>query len=477
MNQKNNPVLDSIYRTASHQGLQIENHSNGLKMFVDPHRGYGQIDVMQISPGIYLKLYDLKLRRQLEVDLSLNNFDTVSLSHVSTGTIQYRSKGQQSHYSEVSQFNTLFVNSDDSAEIVYRLPLGKHIQFCTILIEKSKIVEQNNIDDGLKRDLADSIKFLPQEGTMICRDDIEIRRLAQQMLNHSNSSPFHNIISRGSAINLLGLLLSNLLEEVDSNHVNDSGMELDQLETCLAITEYIKNSLKEKLVIGELAKRFEISARKMQVGVKHIYGHTMADHISNLRLDASRRMIQNSELSINDIRKACGFNSFSYFSKKFRMKFGYSPREYQDVFSKGKDIYEICYTSSSIENLDEGHIKSIMTNSIENNRIWNVTGCLLYHNHEFFQIIEGPRDNILDLFGKIKKDHRHFDIDILWQGSKRFRNFGLWNMTLIREDDDLRIIYDHKDDDQDLTHVIGQASDSRQIAQAIWGSLRERLIS
>lgn len=54
------------------------------------------------------------------------------------------------------------------------------------------------------------------------------------------------------------------------------------------------------------------------------------DFVNEYRLEVSCQMLLTTELNITEIGIACGFNHLSYFSKMFREKYGYTPREYRE---------------------------------------------------------------------------------------------------------------------------------------------------
>ena len=92
-------------------------------------------------------------------------------------------------------------------------------------------------------------------------------------------------------------------------------------------------------------------------------------------------------------------------------------------------LYELTYCSIASNNLKQKDILKILAKSKEHNKKNNITGCLLYHNHEFLQIIEGEEEHILKVFEKIQQDKRHDQIILLEQGKKTNRLFENWNMT------------------------------------------------
>ncbi|MEZ4778477.1 MAG: BLUF domain-containing protein [Flavobacteriaceae bacterium] len=73
--------------------------------------------------------------------------------------------------------------------------------------------------------------------------------------------------------------------------------------------------------------------------------------------------------------------------------------------------YTICYISKAREGLNEDEIEIIFTNTKERNNAKSIKGILLYGFGNFFQVLEGERKVIEDLYlNKISEDKRHSDI-------------------------------------------------------------------
>jgi hypothetical protein len=73
-------------------------------------------------------------------------------------------------------------------------------------------------------------------------------------------------------------------------------------------------------------------------------------------------------------------------------------------------LYAICYVSSEVNNLSEDDVHKILKQAKINNTINNITGILLYSEGNFFQVIEGDKLAITNLFEEIVNDNRHQNI-------------------------------------------------------------------
>lgn len=64
---------------------------------------------------------------------------------------------------------------------------------------------------------------------------------------------------------------------------------------------------------------------------KRTFGITPARYVTRLKLDASRRMLETSDLDVTDVLFNCGFGNRSAFSRLFKTHYGVPPRVWRQV--------------------------------------------------------------------------------------------------------------------------------------------------
>jgi len=92
-------------------------------------------------------------------------------------------------------------------------------------------------------------------------------------------------------------------------------------------------------------------------------------------------------------------------------------------------MYQLVYHSSEAYPLSAEDIEDILNKAREFNAKHQITGCLLYHEHEFLQILEGEKETIQALYQKIKTDNRHTDLIILSENKCSQRLCSDWSMA------------------------------------------------
>ena len=70
-------------------------------------------------------------------------------------------------------------------------------------------------------------------------------------------------------------------------------------------------------------------------------------------------------------------------------------------------MYQLNYHSISRPGLGLEDFDNILEEAIAVNSTRNITGCLIYHNDRFVQILEGRKKDVLHVYGKIGGDKRH----------------------------------------------------------------------
>lgn len=91
-------------------------------------------------------------------------------------------------------------------------------------------------------------------------------------------------------------------------------------------------------------------------------------------------------------------------------------------------VHCIYCSASSIPNLGSADLNSLLVKARATNARLGVTGILLFHKGSFFQVLEGGRDVVEDLYNSISSDKRHTRITKIIQEPISQRDFEDWTM-------------------------------------------------
>jgi len=99
-------------------------------------------------------------------------------------------------------------------------------------------------------------------------------------------------------------------------------------------------------------------------------------------------------------------------------------------------LYNVVYCSRASAEVDDAAVARIIDTSRRHNRERGITGLLVFGSGIFFQWLEGPREQVLQLMATLKTDSRHREVVPLSESEEvRERLFSDWDMERVSPDD------------------------------------------
>jgi hypothetical protein len=99
-------------------------------------------------------------------------------------------------------------------------------------------------------------------------------------------------------------------------------------------------------------------------------------------------------------------------------------------------LYQITYRSEAKMGISAEDINAILRQSEANNPKYEITGCLVYNEGYFVQLLEGPKEIVKERFDVIELDDRHERVEVLSEGETLDRMFEDWKMAYIKLPDE-----------------------------------------
>lgn len=96
--------------------------------------------------------------------------------------------------------------------------------------------------------------------------------------------------------------------------------------------------------------------------------------------------------------------------------------------------FELIYQSFSVRHLKLANLEEILEESYSRNVEFQISGCLIYHNRMFIQVLEGKEEHVMQLMNNIRKDDRNKDVQVIHKGKIKERGFLGWRMSYIHTD-------------------------------------------
>jgi EAL domain-containing protein (putative c-di-GMP-specific phosphodiesterase class I) len=93
-------------------------------------------------------------------------------------------------------------------------------------------------------------------------------------------------------------------------------------------------------------------------------------------------------------------------------------------------LYFLIYVSRATQEMSDEALNALLKKTRAFNRSAGVSGCLVYQDGYFMQMLEGKRDVLLSIMDRINVDARHQDVRVVIEGPARKRVFADWGMIL-----------------------------------------------
>ncbi|AJY75843.1 response regulator [Paenibacillus beijingensis] len=107
------------------------------------------------------------------------------------------------------------------------------------------------------------------------------------------------------------------------------GRARQQRNMIAEMTRYIEEHLKEDLSLQQLSARFYVSREHISRRFKQETGHTLSEHVEQLRVDKAKKLLGNPQLKVTDVAAQVGYSDEKYFSKVFKKQTGFAPNQYR----------------------------------------------------------------------------------------------------------------------------------------------------
>lgn len=170
--------------------------------------------------------------------------------------------------------------------------------------------------------------------------------------NNTSDVPF-NILDRHESVEISGCL-RNILREMEQKNtgyedvcqaymeiliirlmrttalaVPSEPQAISTNRQCAAVRRFIDLHFKEPLTLEQLAEEGHMNKYYLSHAFKREYGISPINYMISRRIEESKYLLAETDLSMSQIAQLLGFSSLSYFSQVFRRSQEISPKEYR----------------------------------------------------------------------------------------------------------------------------------------------------
>ena len=164
--------------------------------------------------------------------------------------------------------------------------------------------------------------------TLFQNDPTLCRILSMAQKEMQEQSPHYRIAVRGLMLELLSYLLRHGMQEKPSDENRTyAARHYGVIEPAL---RRIRDGYAEKLSVESLSCLCSVSKFHFCRVFKSVTGLTVMQYINDYRLAIADAMLKNTDRTIAQISRLCGFEDESYFCRCYKKRFGYSAGKRRD---------------------------------------------------------------------------------------------------------------------------------------------------
>lgn len=124
-----------------------------------------------------------------------------------------------------------------------------------------------------------------------------------------------------STVQILTAMMDKLLpgSSISANKSNEI------FKSCL---HYMNQNFANRITLRELADHVHLHPNYLCALFKDYTGQTVFQHLIRIRIENAAELLRSQDISVSDTAALCGFESTSFFAKKFKAIMGVTPKEY-----------------------------------------------------------------------------------------------------------------------------------------------------
>ncbi|MEM7574222.1 MAG: AraC family transcriptional regulator [Bacteroidota bacterium] len=298
---------------------------------IPPRYGQGRVFSYQISPGMDAIIFEVELKNDWCIEMEGDFAPPINFYALSAGTFVYTDKRYDETSFIMEPLQSAIQAIDRQAVFQWQFPANQAILFSCIMVHKEAFFAEVDCDTlQIPANLLDVAKDLSGEEKFFYGDIYHLPII--NALNDVAQQEELGLINSTFAAAKIYEITTLLLEVYKSSSTNENSIVLKPDAALVNIRnaeEILSSRLQDPPTIKELSKMVGINQQTLKRGFKQLYGETINRYLNDKRLEQAGILIKAGEMKLQDIALEVGYSNPSHFTRRFKERFGVSPRTYR----------------------------------------------------------------------------------------------------------------------------------------------------
>ena len=266
-----------------------------------------------------LSMLDMVAAQQVDVMIATPHF-YASRDRIST-FLERRDKAWQSLQRELTGDSVRYPQIIAGAEVAFFDGISKAKEIGLLTIQGTDILLLEMPFQPWTSKQIDEVAFLVRDRGFT----VLIAHLERFLWMPGNKKQVEKLFEAGSLNELYNIIEENLCIYEENIATDDKQIRKD----IALVKSYIKAHLSEKINLESLADMVFLSPGYLSLIFKQSTGDTVSHYIISQRIDEAKRLLETTNMKVNQICEKVGIDNVSYFGQQFKMICGMSPSEYR----------------------------------------------------------------------------------------------------------------------------------------------------
>lgn len=317
-------IMDSLSKQFK---IPLKKDSGEYTLELPPALGQGFIRGTSFAFGVGIIEYNVTFFKDLEIHFTINKTHPLKFIFCSQGKVDHAFEENMEIHTINTYQNVIVSSSGYNGHVLFfKANETTHVTSLEIIrteFNKRKNFAFKDLDPRLSQLFRDQIArdlFFYQGNYSIQAADI-----VEAITNKEHTGFLRSIFLEGKAYEMLAKQISQYHDDQQEGN-RTVILRRSDVEKVKKAVELINQDLNKNYSVDHLAKEVGTNVNKLQEGFKYMFNLTVNKYVQQVKLEAAKDMLHNSDHNISQIVGLIGLNNRSYFSKIFKEKYGVSPK-------------------------------------------------------------------------------------------------------------------------------------------------------
>lgn len=331
---KENPISDHVREMSAYFQAELDEGNDASTIKINNDKAVGFISSYRIFSGLSVWVYNITFGSDFKVDLGMSEDSPYYFGYNVKGYFLHKF-GNHEKFAKILQNQNMIVIGSPETSVQIIFPANVKLEIAVIIVD-IKLLGSLDIRNAKKihSKIQEIFQNIPENRPYryLGEIDSETEKYASIVCENNSVDLVGGLLTEGAVFNMLASQLTSYTK--NGNLVAKSSTKLSkyELSKITSLGAYVISHLETKMTIQELSLVFQLSPKKLQAGVKHLYGDTVGHYILNIRMGHAKNLFLTTELNVSEVCYQIGISSQSYFSKIFKNRYGLSPSIYKKEY-------------------------------------------------------------------------------------------------------------------------------------------------